>query len=616
MKTSHIIIFNPLKKDLLFSLVHSMTDYIAQIALKRKQRARRFKSIGFIFINILSLVACQPSLWGAPPPPPTLAIYTATPTLTATATFHIEIPTIAPTITPIPPTAVPTPVVLNAAQVWASPATPKMLRDKYEEWGFQVMATDQAGANLYIDVVQSMAGVKHVSKWTFALVAPFPTLLDNVSTQELLSVWSGTPFGNLTGIRLLMDESTLATFATLWGQPAADSVQVVPADQLLDTASNQMPALAIIPFESIEPKWKVLMVDGQSPIQKKFDPIIYPLTASYRLICADACQVPSELDLSFNNYDHTKVTTVIMTGVTALVRATAAKMDVKGITYPGEVIRDMLREADITHINNEVPFYGGCPKPDPNQEKQIFCSASRYIKLLTDIGTDVIELSGDHFADYGEGAMYETLKIYKDNNLPYYGGGYNVEDGRKPLLMEVNGNKLMFIGCNYKTVYASATDKIPGSVPCDFPYMTEQIAYHRSQGYLPISTYQYHEFDTPEARPQQLIDFRRMADAGAVIVSGSQAHVPQVMEFYNGAFIHYGLGNLFFDQISHTGPGFTQREFLDRHVFYDGKYLGVELITTFLTDYARPRFMTEEERARFLTDIFSAEGWNFPQVGQ
>ena len=33
-----------------------------------------------------------------------------------------------------------------------------------------------------------------------------------------------------------------------------------------------MPSWAIIPFEQIEPKWKVLMIDGQSPIQKKFDP--------------------------------------------------------------------------------------------------------------------------------------------------------------------------------------------------------------------------------------------------------------------------------------------------------------------------------------------------------
>ena len=84
-----------------------------------------------------------------------------------------------------------------------------------------------------------------------------------------------------------------------------------------------------------------------------------------------------------------------------------------------------------------------------------------------------------------------------------------------------------------------------------------------------------------------------MAAAGATIVSGRQAHVPQVMEFYNGGFIHYGLGNLFFDQMDPRGPRLTENEFLDRHVFYDGRYLGVELISARLTDYCRPRFMTE-----------------------
>ena len=605
MKTSRIVNFEWFEKNLPPFFNPKIKFSFSKKSAKPGYNFTRF---GFLFISILSLVACQPSLWGAPPPPPTLA------PPTASATY--QIPTLAPTITPMPPTAAPTPVVLNAAQVWASPSVPASLRGKFQSWGFQVLATEQATANLYIDVAQTSEGAMHVSPWTYALVAPFPTIVDNVTSQELLSAWSGTPFGPFAGRPLLMEESTLQTFTKLWGTPASGAVTVLPADQLLDTAWQQMPAWAIISFEQIEPKWKVLMIDGQSPIQKKFDPVVYPLTVNYRLMCVAECQLPGGLDFSFQNRDPKKLATVIMTGVTALVRATAKTMNSKGILYPGEDIRDMMREADITHINNEVPFFTGCPQPDPNQEKQVFCSDPRYIDLITDMGTDVMELAGDHFADYHAAAMYETLDIYKKHNIPYYGGGYNVEDGRKPLLLTVNGNKIMFIGCNYKTIYASATDTVPGAVPCDFEYITQQIAYYRSQGYLPISTYQYNEFDSAEARPQQMVDYRRMANAGAVIVQGSQAHVPQVMEFYKDAFIHYGLGNLFFDQISKKGPHLTQREFIDRHVFYDGKYLGVELITAWLIDYARPRFTTEAERTKFLTQYFDLSGWNFPQAKQ
>jgi hypothetical protein len=609
MKKPHIIIFERVQNYLIYFLAPKITIFFQHKIKRYNHKPERFS---FLVISILSLVACQPSLWGAPPPPPTFIVPTASATASANA---VIVPTLAPTITPMSPTAVPTPVVLNAAQVWASPATPLVLREKFQSWGFQVLASEQASANLYIDVAQTSEGAMHVSQWTYALVAPFPTLIDDVASQELLAAWNGTAFGPFVGIPLLMEESTLATFTAMWGPPVEGAVQVISADQLLDTAWKQMPSWAIIPFEQIEPKWKVLTIDGQSPIQKKFDPIIYPLTVNYRLMCVDQCQVPGSLNFSYQNRDPNKLTTLIITGVTALVRATAKTMDTKGVLYPGEEIRDLLREADITHINNEVPFFTGCPPPDPNQELQIFCSQPRYMDLITDMGTDVMELSGDHFADYQATAMYETLDIYKKNNLPYYGGGYNVEDGRKPLLMEVNGNKIMFIGCNFKTIYASATDTIPGSVPCDFPYMTQQIAYYHSQGYMVISTFQYHEFDTPEARPQQKIDFRRMAAAGATIVSGSQAHVPQVMEYYNnGSFIHYGVGNLFFDQMAKRGPHLTENEFIDRHIFYDGRYLGVELFTMRLVDYARPRYMTPDERDKFLTMYFKASGWDFPQA--
>jgi len=477
MNTPRIFISERIENYLIYTLAPKMTFLYTPTLKKRSHKITRF---GILFISLLSLAACQPSLWGAPPPPPTFSAAIVVAPATSTA---VQIPTLAPTITPMPPTAAPTPVVLNAAQIWASPATPLILREKFQSWGFQVLAAEQSSANLYIDVSQTAVGAMHVSTWTYALVAPFPTLINDVASQELLAVWSGTSFGPFVGIPLLMEESTLQTFTKMWGPPAAGAVQVVSADQLLDTAWNQMPSWAIVPFEQIEPKWKVLMIDGQSPIQKNFDPIVYPLTVNYRLMCVEQCQVPGGLNFSFQNRDPEKMTTVIMTGVTAMVRATAKTMNTKGILYPGEVIRDLLREADITHINNEVPFFTGCPQPDPNQQLQVFCSDTRYIDLMTDMGTDVVELSGDHFADYQATAMYETLDIYKKYNIPYYGGGYNVEDGRKPLLMEVNGNKIMFIGCNYKTIYASATDTVPGAVPCDFDYMTEQIAYYRSQGY-------------------------------------------------------------------------------------------------------------------------------------
>jgi poly-gamma-glutamate synthesis protein (capsule biosynthesis protein) len=97
--------------------------------------------------------------------------------------------------------------------------------------------------------------------------------------------------------------------------------------------------------------------------------------------------------------------------------------------------------------------------------------------------------------------------------------------------------------------------------------------------------------------------------AGAAIVSGDQAHQPHGFSFQNGSYIHYGLGNLFFDQFHYCPNYACDDAFIDRHVFYDGQYISTELITLRFVDFAKPRLMTPEERAHLLEIVFKASGW-------
>jgi poly-gamma-glutamate synthesis protein (capsule biosynthesis protein) len=129
-----------------------------------------------------------------------------------------------------------------------------------------------------------------------------------------------------------------------------------------------------------------------------------------------------------------------------------------------------------------------------------------------------------------------------------------------------------------------------------------------------IFTFQHEECYSPGPCFNHEPGFHAVADAGATVVSGSQAHFPHLMEFRGDSFIHFGLGNLFFDQMTYILPSGetideTRREFLDRHVFYDGKYLGTELLTAMLEDYSTPRPMTQAERSTFLLDYFYYSGW-------
>ena len=496
---------------------------------------------------------------------------------------------------PFTPTPISTAIVVEN-QFGSS--VPQLLREQVNAQG--------VGWTLDISIDPTIKPNEIQIQWVYALAAPFPTIRDDVTLTELRAVWSGD-----TTHTLLMAESTLAAFKALWGEPASGSVRSVASDQLLDTAWTES-TWALIPFEDIALRWKVLTIDGQSPIRKGFDVTNYPLVAQFTLQASETID-PASLKLFSSNYDSSKLTTVVLTGVTALVRATAYRMEKKGITYPGEGIRDILQEADIAHISNEIPFLTGCPYPDPNSGRLVFCSDSKYMGLLTDVGVDVVELTGNHFADYGRAAMEETLAIYNSNNVPYFGGGADLQDSFQPALFEINGNKIAFLGCNMPDVDGPkvAAENHSGAAPCDFDYFTAKIGELKAQGYLVIFTFQWFEDYYATPNPKQVRDFQRVADAGATIVSGSQAHFPKTMEFYNDTFIHYGLGNLFFDQMGNLNwmPEGIRREFLDRYVIYAGKLISVELITTMLEDFARPRIMTIEERSAFLQEYFSKSGW-------
>lgn len=482
--------------------------------------------------------------------------------------------------------------------LWVSPAVPAQLADLSRTWGIP-LTTNSASATQKLELSDSG------SLWIYALVAPFPTVIDGVDSQTLVATWKGNPTDLMAGRSLLMAESTWSVFSALWGEPASGAVRVLPSEQILDSAWKES-AWAIIPFEEIQPKWKVLSVDGQSPIHKNFDAEAYPLKAYFS----------SGFPMPKSNRDPSKLTTVMLTGVTAIVRATAATMEMKGVTYPGDLIGDWLREADITHISNEVTFDKDCPPPRAGYRNFILCSDPKYMDLLLDVGMDVVELTGDHLRDRGENALLETLDIYKANNIPYYGGGKNAEEARQPVLMEVNGNKIAFMGCNGKRAekYPKAGEKTPGPALCDYDYFAEQMTALKAQGYQIIFTFQHEECYSAMPCYTHEDAFHTVADAGATVVSGSQAHYPHIMEFRGDSFIHYGLGNLFFDQMSYILPSGevideTRREFYDRHVFYDGKYLGVELLTGMLEDYSRPRPMTEAERSAFLAEYFYLSGW-------
>lgn len=480
------------------------------------------------------------------------------------------------------------------------------------------MAQDPAGADFSLTVMDgSLTGTPlAVAQWVYALVAPFYTVRDGVSFEEFKSIWQGTPGEELAAIRLEMTDSTLRLFENLMGKAAAGVVKTADTEVLLENAWNEKDLWAILPFEEIQPKWKVMKIEGTSPLDKPMDLAKYPFVVRYGLTSStysnkNLDQIGQDLSslIPTTNRDESKMTVLIMSGTTAMARGTAYKIDVKGTDYVIEAVKDWFLSADLRHVSNEIPFDPDCPKADPFSTTMRFCADPGYVDVLKGLGINIVELTGNHENDYGPEKFVDTLKIYDSLGWTVFGGGDTPEEARQPVMLENNGNKIAFIGCNPvgpATVWA--TDERAGAAKCDFDYYYDQVKKLKAEGYVVIATFQHQEIYQYMYDEHYRTDFWNAADSGADIVSGAQAHFPMGFEFRSNALIHYGMGNFLFDQMDYPVVG-TRREFIDRHIIYDGRYLNTELLTALLTDYSRPRPMTTEERQQFLTDLFAASGW-------
>ncbi len=558
-----------------------------------KVSGKHFTLVISILLMIIFSSACGPRQASLVPQPEPSLTPTEPPLPTASATS-------APTAT-----ATPEPIYLRVDADLPAAFEQSL---KLEGADFQRVSSGKTSA------VLDFGRGNPISTWIYALAAPFPTVTNTIPAKTFLGFWQRAEAAPFT--RLILDAETLKALQSRLGAPVGD-VEVLDADSLLREAWTSADTWAVIPFEQIQPRWKIIMLDGQSPLHKDFEQQKYPLAVQISLTASQGAQSAALAErlqpfLAQSNRDPDKLVTVILTGVTAMVRGTASEMEEKGITRGADVIGPVTREADILHISNEVPFAVDCKDPVPKLSGKLsFCSKDSYLELLEAVGTDVVELTGDHFQDWGEAALEHTLELYRQNGLPYYGGGLNIEEAKQPVKLEIKGTKIAFLGCNAKpTIYGNATAEKGGNFRCDWEYMTAEVKSLRAEGYLPIVTFQHLEFYQWTAQSQLVADFHKMADAGAVIVSGSQSHQPHGMEITDTAVLHYGLGNLFFDQYGLAL--YTNYGFLDRHVFYDGKYLGVEPLPIQFKDYSQPVWPEESTRSWLMEVFFSVSEWNYP----
>jgi len=422
----------------------------------------------------------------------------------------------------------------------------------------------------------------------FLPAVAFQNLQTTIDSEQLYRVANGELDAKLVVSQSAADQIRAA------GIPLDPLTRTVPDADLLALLWNSTDLYTLLPPAMLTPRYRVLNIgaDGGEAIYP-LDMDAYPLTV--------ATNAP--------NFDPSRLTRIAFSGVTALARNTLTAIDANSVQWAGEGILPYVTRPDYFHISNEVSFAPRCPESDEPVLGGL-CSKDAHFELFTMLDVDLVELTGNHNNDYGYNVYNRTLGFYQEADMLTVGGGETLAQARQPILLTQNGIRIGILACNWNgpdfaLVSEVPGDERPGATYCEMAWLREAIPALAAETDVVIVSVQYAEYDRTRPIDRQVNDFHALADLGADVVLGSQAHRPQQFEFYptsdgREAFIHYGLGNLFFDQ-----PVLENRRFfIDQLFIYEGRLLTVDLFTGIIDDFARPRPMTAEEQAEFLEFMF------------
>lgn len=365
----------------------------------------------------------------------------------------------------------------------------------------------------------------------------------------------------------------------------------------------------IIDFDKLDFKKKLLTIDGKYYLDT------FNSGAYFRIIKFESEKYEEEIgpligDLfSVKTLKKDEVFTFAQTGVTALSRGMNSKLWAVGdAAYFAEKIKDYLSGFDLTHTSNESSF-------SEYASARNICSDGSFITTLTEIGLDIVELTGNHNRDCGDDAALETIGIYNEHGIKMVGGGATADEAAKPLEIDEKGTGITFLAYNLSTGGATYDDT-PGANQYYEENARAEIANAKERGDFVIIDIQYYEcnayaseYEDPicdyadSSAGDQVGFFRELIDMGADLVVGTSAHQPQTFELYGEGAIYYGLGNLFFDQV--WWPG-TTRSLVLAHYFHDGKLLQTKVVPTVYDNDMQTRLMDEETTRWFLTRLIGA----------
>jgi len=264
---------------------------------------------------------------------------------------------------------------------------------------------------------------------------------------------------------------------------------------------------------------------------------------------------------------------LIVTGDIILARSVNFISSKKNdFTSPFKKISYLFNKKDIVFINLESPLIDNCPLTN---EGMTFCGNKSFIDGLKLINASIINIANNHFENYGQDGINQTISLLEDNNIFVIGN-------EKHLIKSINNKKFAFLGFNFILGGQISKEEDIGNLikkirpKVDFLI----IMFHWGDEYTSF----------PNDNQKKIAYFS--IDLGADLVVGNHPHWIQTLEFHKDKPIIYSHGNFVFDQMWSEK---TRQGIIGHYIFDEEGVKDIYFYPIIIENYHQPRLASEQE---------------------
>lgn len=270
------------------------------------------------------------------------------------------------------------------------------------------------------------------------------------------------------------------------------------------------------------------------------------------------------------------------------------------VNDPFEHVRLWLREADLTVGNLESVIMDSPPARCRSLDRggPVLHAPASAVARLRDAGFDILGLANNHALDLGADGLAETASHLEGAGIDVIGAGPVDGPVLQPLIQQVGGIRLAFLGFNG---LCGSQVALPGAgwVPVGWNQdrAMEAVAAARGQAdAVIVSIHWGYEYET-RVDPAQRDAAESLLEAGADLVIGHHPHVVQTIDVDAGRAVAYSLGNFVSDQ---SQPE-AQRGLIVRAFFDEEGLRALQALPVWTGP--RPKLMAPEESESLLTRV-------------